>query len=58
MTDDQVTEEVVEVECASCGRTTSFSPNEPEERRICPFCNGQVPEEGLPELEEVEDADS
>jgi hypothetical protein len=36
-------DEVVEVHCQGCGRTTTFSPAEPEERRVCPFCNGQVP---------------
>lgn len=36
--------DLVELTCAGCGRTTTFSPSEPEERRVCPFCTGQVPE--------------
>lgn len=37
--------DLVEITCAGCGRTTTFSPAEPEERRVCPFCTGQVPEQ-------------
>ena len=38
--------EWVELVCPSCGRTSTFSPNEPEDRRVCLFCTGQVPDAG------------
>lgn len=36
--------ELVEVDCAACGNVTTYSPAEPEERRVCAYCTGMVPD--------------
>lgn len=37
-------EQLVEVTCGGCGVVTTFSAEEPAERRVCPECSGAVAE--------------
>lgn len=39
-----VEEDTIDVVCAGCGLTTTFSAEEPPERRVCPECSGAVSE--------------
>ena len=43
---------LVEVVCPACERTTTYSTDEPAERRVCPFCTGQMPDACCEDCEE------